>query len=148
MRGTVHDPVHDPLVPGITPADAGNRSSNNSKGNSSGDHPRGCGEQSAGLAQSMQSLGSPPRMRGTDLTASKTAKNDRITPADAGNREKRSGLSGLFWDHPRGCGEQTRISFCIIFVEGSPPRMRGTGHGLDHGAMDWRITPADAGNSE
>ena len=69
-----------------------------------------------------------------------------ITPADAGNR--RLSLSSLasLADHPRGCGEQTRMQQPSQEQTGSPPRMRGTEHCIMLCVSVFRITPADAGN--
>ena len=49
-------------------------------------------------------------------------------------------------DHPRVCGEQSVLRGGDIAIEGSPPRVRGTGSHMMQRWGDVRITPACAGN--
>ena len=50
-------------------------------------------------------------------------------------------------DHPRGCGENGITAPALVFVVGSPPRMRGKRHTtLLYRSFDG-ITPADAGKT-
>ena len=51
------------------------------------DHPRVCGEQSGQYFRICGSVGSPPRVRGTDDDTYEIKEGSRITPACAGNRE-------------------------------------------------------------
>ena len=51
-------------------------------------------------------------------------------------------------DHPRVCGEQSVLRGGDIAIEGSPPRVRGTGSHMMQRWGDVRITPACAGNRE
>ena len=90
------------------------------------DHPRSCGEQVGKTAMGMQIAGSPPLMRGT------------ASPVQSFFQVAR--------DHPRSCGEQ--YSFCIshFSILGSPPLMRGTVSIVAEGTINFRITPAHAGN--
>ncbi len=50
-------------------------------------------------------------------------------------------------DHPRGCGENISQMRNFITLPGSPPRMRGKLHILQHRMGFIRITPADAGKT-
>ena len=45
------------------------------------------------------------------------------------------------------CGEQGLIAAGMAYLDGSPPRVRGTGDQRRHGKRGRRITPACAGNS-
>ena len=74
----------------ITPADAGKTSYSGGLPSQDGDHPRGCGENRAGININSCSEGSPPRMRGKRLKKRGDADERRITPADAGKTLKRS----------------------------------------------------------
>ena len=51
-------------------------------------------------------------------------------------------------DHPRGCGEHVLNGPLISIVVGSSPRMRGTPWPDRHDVLEWRIIPADAGNTD
>ena len=92
-------------------------------------------------------LGSPPRVRGTVVKGLVKCLGVRITPACAGNRDRRRGTAAQRGDHPRVCGEQITPSPKIPCLTGSPPRVRGTvGCPLCRVAVSG-ITPACAGNS-
>ena len=147
MRGTVDTDTNKKLDTRITPADAGNSRFMRNYYLQSQDHPRGCGEQFLYKTELVRINGSPPRMRGTASKHSECHGFAGITPADAGNRHKMRQSKKRTQDHPRGCGEQKRITCLLIICRGSPPRMRGTGLEPVDWIMDWRITPADAGNS-
>ena len=147
VRGTVYSDVLFIVEQGITPAGAGNRFHLPCGDHSAKDHPRGCGEQFKIFQLSTANEGSPPRVRGTGNSRKKTQGRDRITPAGAGNRDCRDCPAVLYWDHPRGCGEQQAGTCKITFTKGSPPRVRGTAlEGFLKGKRSG-ITPAGAGNS-
>ena len=69
----------------------------------------------------------------------------RITPAYAGKSvfEQHDVISDK--DHPRLCGEKYQEGTVITAYIGSPPPMRGKGHGLSFSPRFFRITPAYAG---
>ena len=92
-------------------------------------------------------LGSPPRVRGTVEAAGDEVKENRITPACAGNSRWWIILEVWCWDHPRVCGEQDFLTVFHPRKQGSPPRVRGTGRRSDKCDSEHRITPACAGNS-
>ena len=71
-----------------------------------------------------------------------------ITPAHAGNSPWPSSRNVLPRDHPRACGEQSKGKDCLVYLRGSPPRMRGTAFGVTSVWGRVRITPAHAGNSD
>ena len=106
VRGTVDPNPALLFTSRITPACAGNSRAGCYMYRRCEDHPRVCGEQKSMSLQTCILLGSPPRVRGTDVRDLRASMAVRITPACAGNRIFMS-LSEAFWeDHPRVCGEQ------------------------------------------
>ena len=71
----------------------------------------------------------------------------RITPACAGNTGVSSAPDGDSVDHPRVCGEYSRVVLFIFNILGSPPRVRGILMGFCYFTLVHRITPACAGNT-
>ena len=110
----------------ITPACAGNSPAAGRQALTEEDHPRVCGEQSIGQHQNRLFLGSPPRVRGTEGFHACIRPLDGITPACAGNRQKRTWPGRKTKDHPRVCA--------------------GTGSPSFQKTIPSRITPACAGN--
>ena len=127
MRGKA--PRHDgALREGrITPAHAGKSDGSGDVTFTATDHPRACGEKDEQPLPQFSNVGSPPRMRGKDISKSFRMYRSRITPAHAGKRTlgQRAGYRAA--DHPRACGE--KAASCVPFdgAHGSPPRMRGKG---------------------
>ena len=91
--------------------------------------------------------GSPPRMRGKPATAAVTTAAARITPADAGKTWDMSLQAAFCGDHPRGCGENMKLTTAATVSTGSPPRMRGKRTSQVCPSEMRRITPADAGKT-
>ena len=114
-------------APGITPACAGKSAFPLRSVRSCKDHPRVCGEKKAAVTTLFWTGGSPPRVRGKDIPALFGPSEKRITPACAGKscppRPRRCGV----WDHPRVCGEKSKIRRDRKRGLGSPPRVRGKG---------------------
>ena len=52
------------------------------------------------------------------------------------------------WDHPRLCGEKVNVPIFPVFVQGSPPPMRGKVQPVQDHKSQKRITPAYAGKSK
>ena len=146
VRGTVRPLVRAQGGQGITPACAGNRRYAGWGGRRGADHPRVCGEQASAPQQIIQSMGSPPRVRGTVGPGGMRLFPARITPACAGNSMAHYAVFLLSGDHPRVCGEQLAGRFDYILLKGSPPRVRGTGFPPGIPPGPYRITPACAGN--
>ncbi len=70
-----------------------------------------------------------------------------IIPADAGSTSPTDRVGSDIWDHPRGCGEHTRLMRMNTSMIGSSPRMRGA-HTINRtGRIPTRIIPADAGST-
>ncbi len=147
VRGTVQKRQPTRGFPRITPACAGNRFADDVSTNHNRDHPRVCGEQGNLGHYRRFSEGSPPRVRGTVKLSEHEAGLLRITPACAGNRVLTRNVRNGSRDHPRVCGEQGVDQLSAALVQGSPPRVRGTGiEGIYVIMIAW-ITPACAGNS-
>ena len=68
-----------------------------------------------------------------------------ITPAYAGKRLQSVQTKQKLKDHPRLCGEKSRVSHSIPSCSGSPPPMRGKGYLEPFYSIYHRITPAYAG---
>ena len=112
------------------------------------DHPRVCGEQVDEINEAVLRAGSPPRVRGTGQSHSFTDRQNRITPACAGNRLCQHPRPHPWQDHPRVCGEQYLRHRLALNVGGSPPRVRGTDADPVSVADSMGITPACAGNRD
>jgi len=109
-------------------------------------HPRVCGEQHSSPRISGMTLGSSPRVRGTDGKGLNPPFKLRFIPACAGNRRP-----GYFAKkdppvHPRVCGEQIVAPEHAVLTYGSSPRVRGTGSEYLQGPETSRFIPACAGN--
>ena len=66
-------------------------------------------------------------MRGKAGMHGDLLQNGGITPAYAGKRRKDHSGGHDKQDHPRLCGEKSRISLAAFPFIGSPPPMRGKG---------------------
>ena len=106
VRGTATSHGSPLMVTGITPACAGNRPSPATPPLTTLDHPRVCGEQFPRFPSGFATVGSPPRVRGTEPHFHGLLRGHGITPACAGNREFVLTEYKPSKDHPRVCGEQ------------------------------------------
>ena len=131
----------------ITPARAGKTSSQDRLSRRGEDHPRACGENKAGVLQSVDGSGSPPRVRGKLGDKSHRPLRVGITPARAGKTLWRRGVRGMGKDHPRACGENMVTKQRLFPDCGSPPRVRGKTCGKPLRHRCFRITPAHAGKT-
>ena len=96
MRGKGVQPRDKRVAVRITPAYAGKRGRTSICLCNIRDHPRVCGEKDHILGLRADRQGSPPRMRGKASTAGTSERRQRITPAYAGKRLKRSHRIGHF----------------------------------------------------
>ena len=147
MRGKVELVHQTEGKVGITPACAGKSSHQHGAGRWRRDHPRVCGEKGCCKFSSRNHSGSPPRMRGKDLSDNELQVLDGITPAYAGKSVIRISDGCLRRDHPRVCGEKAHLRKMSCLLLGSPPRMRGKGRCHHPVIFVDRITPACAGKS-
>ncbi len=111
------------------------------------DHPRVCGEYNGKHRLMPLPLGSPPRVRGIHLGASKASSDGRITPACAGNTNWPLASPVMSQDHPRVCGEYRPNTDLQAVKWGSPPRVRGIPKFIILRISAVGITPACAGNT-
>ena len=128
VRGEAIPGTSNALFRRITPACAGRSSAVSRSLKTSGDHPRVCGEKDLEPGYDLESIGSPPRVRGEDCFVVIPVDYLRITPACAGRSAR-----------------LLRDVFCYI---GSPPRVRGEGSLSCARATILRITPACAGRRD
>ena len=132
---------------GITPARAGKTPFRQRCADGHEDHPRACGENTVGSILTGWNDGSPPRVRGKRVRERDLSRDERITPARAGKTMTVSATTLAAGDHPRACGENSRIGSRPTFHPGSPPRVRGKRR---YRYDRWRaagITPARAGKT-
>ena len=132
----------------ITPACAGKRNWQTAKSHRFRDHPRVCGEKQSIRAYNSEFAGSPPRVRGKGLPASRRARLDGITPACAGKRNSAAYAVINPRDHPRVCGEKQVDLAIKSRITGSPPRVRGKVIVRLFRCSIGGITPACAGKSK
>ena len=135
------------LFAGITPAYAGKSSTATLAAHSTGDHPRVCGEKTSHKLLCSPVMGSPPRVRGKVISSLQCDFLSGITPAYAGKRCVYSAQNQSLRDHPRVCGEKTKLDKRNVATKGSPPRMRGKVSNVQSLANRSGITPACAGKS-
>ena len=148
MRGKERFRAVNVLCKGITPAYAGKSPRNRSPQWLCRDHPRLCGEKLLFPLPTVRVIGSPPPMRGKAELHEDRENWHGITPAYAGKRCVTRAAKKLTRDHPRLCGEKIDFIQIVIFIEGSPPPMRGKGRCVVRRHTGQRITPAYAGKSQ
>ena len=147
LRGTVERARRDILDERFIPAPAGNSREPRSDPPGTSVHPRACGEQGTPPEDEGWSVGSSPRLRGTELDDPAPAVPDRFIPAPAGNRPVRDARRSRRTVHPRACGEQISSQRKCPQLVGSSPRLRGTVFVVLMGLIIGRFIPAPAGNS-
>ena len=148
MRGKLPYATKTDLKDGITPAGAGKTLSSAVTLLLVRDHPRRCGENHCTPSPRLNVFGSPPQVRGKQISFDLFSLRFRITPAGAGKTCLCWALRRNYWDHPRRCGENDRSHVKMRCCIGSPPQVRGklgmAGFGIDTS----RITPAGAGKTK
>ena len=147
VRGTHGHPARVRRGRGIIPACAGNTRVLALRLREVRDHPRVCGEHSAGISASQNALGSSPRVRGTRVFGLKLGDPRGIIPACAGNTRSRYTFATARRGHPRVCGEHDEVTSETFAIWGSSPRVRGTLSTLSLSASILGIIPACAGNT-
>ena len=108
------------------PACAGNSCSRRNCGGRTAVHPRVCGELGIAFADSVQRVGSSPRVRGTLDQLGRLRNGLRFIPACAGNSRSRRAGPRRPAVHPRVCGELAVAWRDGDGQGGSSPRVRGT----------------------
>ncbi|PKU92651.1 hypothetical protein CQR45_1846 [Bifidobacterium pseudolongum subsp. globosum] len=128
LRGTPPTSISSSRARRIIPALAGNTNGRFQLLHVHVDHPRACGEHSTLPAPYPRTLGSSPRLRGTQPFISSLTLHVGIIPALAGNTRWTTSRLIRGRDHPRACGEHEELNRQIDLSTGSSPRLRGT-HG-------------------
>ena len=125
MRGKPAATVKEKLQRGITPAGAGKTRQPKQLRFYRQDHPRRCGENSIPRRGHSVRLGSPPQVRGKRLWLQPPATVLRITPAGAGKTIGGNCGACAGQDHPRRCGENVFLNFCLDLDAGITPAGAG-----------------------
>ena len=110
---------------GLIPAHAGKTYLNETIRVSVTAHPRACGENEGFSLDGVVDPGSSPRMRGKRSMQPAHASECGLIPAHAGKTIRSGSRPGLFWAHPRACGENISEVEHSPLSSGSSPRMRG-----------------------
>ena len=110
-------------------------------------HPRVCGELSVSSCYLQDSVGSSPRVWGTQTRAGGTLSDPRFIPACVGNSHRGTAAPGHQAVHPRVCGELLSTTPTQWFYDGSSPRVWGTPGNYVHLTLRHRFIPACVGNS-
>jgi len=147
MRGRPHRQGRHRLRRRTTPAHAGKTRSSGRLLLVARDHPRACGEDLGGIARDGAPVGPPPRMRGRLVQQLQDTTEGGTTPAHAGKTDTFWPAAGLWWDHPRACGEDSGTEMIESPNSGPPPRMRGRLDQARQRATDKGTTPAHAGKT-
>ena len=125
MRGKVQAQSRDWKPERITPACAGKRFEKDPTEKGYKDHPRMCGEKLYTPCMIAPKVGSPPHVRGKEISDIETAKKMGITPACA--------------------GKSALLNALIAVPSGSPPHVRGKEVDTVAKTAVAGITPACAG---
>ena len=147
MRGARGLAVLLNVVGGIIPAYAGSTPDVKNLAFEVRDHPRVCGEHKVAWFFVSKKVGSSPRMRGAPALTRVTPRLSWIIPAYAGSTSPTESTTLPSRDHPRVCGEHTRISEVGVRPRGSSPRMRGARYGRIRRRNHPGIIPAYAGST-
>ncbi len=147
MWGTQSDGKTEKGWQGITPTYVGNTGNSFFPPCRFWDHPHVCGEHELQVIPVAVTIGSPPRMWGTQSDG-KTEKGwQGITPTYVGNTGNSFFPPCRFWDHPHVCGEHELQVIPVAVTIGSPPRMWGTRSLSPGSSSTSRITPTYVGNT-
>ena len=92
-------------------------------------------------------MGSPPLTRGIQQLLYNRNKHPRFTPAHAGNTQEPIYKEERIWVHPRSRGEYGVTLATNLIGGGSPPLTRGIHIPVIVKALQYRFTPAHAGNT-
>ena len=145
MRGKVEPYRRTAAYLGITPAYAGKSFQLGDVPAVQKDHPRLCGEKVEQRNIVIDTIGSPPPMRGKAGRLCTMTQRCRITPAYAGKRAPVVVRTPIVRDHPRLCGEKGIWKTGSKQLLGSPPPMRGKDLLVVQPCTADGITPAYAG---
>ena len=147
MRGKLDRRITVSGLARITPAHAGKTCLRREIHAFRWDHPRRCGENYEQLVGGVETLGSPPQVRGKQRPFLGGYLPHGITPAGAGKTHLFFRHAGSVQDHPRRCGENWVFGCRFVRCLGSPPQVRGKHLQRTDLLLQCRITPAGAGKT-
>ena len=124
-RGAPSFAVTNPELLRITPACAGSTDRRRTTHRPSSDDPRLRGEHETKKIVFEGEIGSPPPARGARFFTLNISRDERVTPACAGNTRPRRPCRCPAADHPRLRGEHTGWRSSVNCLNGSPPLARG-----------------------
>ncbi len=110
--------------------------------------PRVCGERKQAVVIHDQLSGSAPRVRGTVNVYVGMTRDERFSPACAGNGKPGPHQCGPRSVQPRVCGERENSKSNAPPPDGSAPRVRGTDRPQETRGPSLRFSPACAGNGD
>ena len=148
VRGTAVPLPCYPQCLRFIPARAGNGTTVSAEVSGGVVHPRACGERADYIGRATWTVGSSPRVRGTVLSSRIMLDMQRFIPARAGNGSFTFSPARGSPVHPRACGERSLPCKMLDSLNGSSPRVRGTGPN-DYPIQPLRrFIPARAGNGD
>ena len=109
------------------------------------DHPRSCGANRSGEDRRSAQNGSSPLVRGQPIHLHRWRLVVRIIPARAGPTYAYGYEFYRYSDHPRSCGANCHVCYCLCLGTGSSPLVRGQHAPALVLAVPVRIIPARAG---
>ena len=110
-------------------------------------HPRACGENEEIRGRLLAVEGSSPRVRGKPRRSGLRRRLSRLIPARAGKTNGRTAAARSEPAHPRACGENVGVHFCVHFCSGSSPRVRGKHRRHSSSVGEPGLIPARAGKT-
>ena len=111
------------------------------------DHPRMCGEHTYTADDVVHSKGSSPHVRGAQCVPKATHHGIGIIPACAGSTTLSSFHTTCIGDHPRMCGEHQTVFLSTSSSPGSSPHVRGALEDAPSRSGGVGIIPACAGST-
>ena len=111
---------------GLIPTGVGNTPYTSSRSALTWAHPHGCGEHMSVQASRSPTLGSSPRVWGTQRFGLGRAGRGGLIPTGVGNTQHLTRESRLTEAHPHGCGEHKLSIEDTSAYSGSSPRVWGT----------------------
>ena len=147
VRGALSECVETGAPGGIIPACAGSTHEADLLGIGKRDHPRMCGEHSFRSIKFQDMEGSSPHVRGARVPREVGGIGHGIIPACAGSTGRARRARLLREDHPRMCGEHSRLCLMPSMRTGSSPHVRGAPRSAGQRRLRGGIIPACAGST-
>ena len=111
-------------------------------------HPHACGELRLGVLPLLNSIGSSPRLWGTQERVCSKNNSVRFIPTPVGNSFRILVMLVFYAVHPHACGELLNGCRCLMVIYGSSPRLWGTHAEIRFYASLLRFIPTPVGNSK